>query len=273
MSERAHFRDWIGRSETRRDVIAAAPLRGLAALLDYEAPPWGEAAPALAHWLYFLPTARQSDLDVDGHPQRGGFLPPVDLPRRMWAGGRLMFHAPLRVGAEAERVSIIKDVAIKQGGSGEMVFVTVAHEVRVDGVVAVSEEQDIVYRAASASAPPRGEPDRRIAVHVRPFAPDATALFRYSALTFNAHRIHYDRDYAVETEGYPGLVVQGPFIASALIDHCLRALPGDVRAFAFRAQRPLFEGETAVLCANSDGEAWCRNETGEVVMSARLEVG
>lgn len=263
--------DWIGRTETRRDVIAEAPLRGLAALLDYEPPPWGGVAPPLAHWLYFLPTARQSEIDSDGHPKRGGFLPPIELPRRMWAGGRLEFHAPLPIGAEVERVSTIKNIARKSGASGEMVFVTVGHELSVGGVAAVSEEQDIVYRGASGAAPP-SVADDRVSIDTRAYSADAVALFRFSALTFNAHRIHYDRDYATHVEGYPGLVVQGPFIATLLMDHARRRAPGaNVRTFSFRAQRPLFDGEAAELCADDAGEVWCRNAAGAAIMSARVE--
>ncbi|QGZ93664.1 FAS1-like dehydratase domain-containing protein [Terricaulis silvestris] len=265
----ADFRDWIGRSETARDVVTAAPLTGLAALFDRE-PGMPELATPLAHWLYFFPVAKQSEIGADGHPKRGGFLPPVELPRRMWAGGRLTFHAPLRVGAEIERVSTIKEVKAKSGTSGEMVFVTVAHEISADGAATISEEQDIVYRAAGGAAPAT-EPDQRVAAYVRSFAPDEVALFRFSALTFNGHRIHYDRPYAAGVEGYPGLVVQGPFIAMALLNHFVASAPkARVRAFSFRAQRPLFDGVTAELCANPDGELWCRSESG-VVMSARAE--
>jgi 3-methylfumaryl-CoA hydratase len=265
----ADFRDWIGRTETARDIVTSAPLKGLTALFDGDAAQSIDIAPPLAHWLYFLPTAKQSEIGPDGHPKRGGFLPPIDLPRRMWAGGRLTFHASLRVGAEIERVSTIKDVKAKSGASGEMVFVTVAHEISANGALAISEEQDIVYRAP-VGATPDGDPDRRAAVHVRAFALDEVALFRFSALTFNGHRIHYDRPYATGVERYPGLVVQGPFIAMALLNHFQRSAPdARVRSFSFRGQRPLFDGVPAELCANVDGELWCRNADG-VVMSARV---
>lgn len=268
MSER--FQTWVGRSETRHDVITAAPLRGLAATLDYDAPPWGDEAPPLAHWLYFLPTARQSEIGEDGHPRRGGFLPPIELPRRMWAGGRLTFHAPLRVGAEAERVSTISKIAEKAGASGEMVFVTVRHEVRVGGVTVISEEQDIVYRGASGAAADAA-PDTRQPSRMRDVTPDEAFLFRYSALTFNSHRIHYDRPYATGVEGYPGLVVQGPLIATLLMDHWLRSAKTPPKSFSFRAQRPLFDGARAMLCANEAGELWCCDSAGVAVMSARVD--
>ncbi len=274
MANAARFDDWIGRTETVQDEIAAAPLRGLAALLDYETPPWGaDVAPLLAHWLYFLPMARQTDIDHDGHPKRGGFLPPVDLPRRMWAGGRLRFLAPLRVNAVAERVSTIKTIAEKKGASGEMVFVTVAHDVRVDGATVIEEEQDIVYRGVAGPAGQSHGAALREASSTRTFKPDPVALFRFSALTFNAHRIHYDRDYTTAIEGYSGLVVQGPFVAMLLMDHFLRDAPGSiVRAFSFRAQRPVFEGESATLNAHAAGELWCANAAGDITMKANVEV-
>lgn len=266
------FSDWVGRTETHRDTIAAAPLRGLAAMLDREAS-WGDGAPPLAHWLYFLPAALQRELGPDGHPKRGGFLPPVDLPRRMWAGGRLQFHALLQIGEDAERVSMIKSITPKTGVSGDMVFVTVAHEVRAEGRAVISEEQDIVYRAGGAATAARVETaDARTAAHTRDFRPDETQLFRFSALTFNAHRIHYDRAYATDVEGYPGLVVQGPFIATALMHHFLVHAPGaTVRGFTFRAQKPLFAGEAARLCGDGVGQVWCLNASGETVMNATVE--
>ncbi len=271
MADSAHLKSWIGRTEAARDVISLAPLRGLAALLDHDAPPWGDLAPPLAHWFYFLPTARQGKLAIDGHRERGDFLPPVPLPRRMWAGGRLQFLAPLRVGDVAERVSTIKDVAVKSGASGEMVFVTVTHEVRVGGAIVIREEQDIVYRGATGAQAPSA-PDQKTATHTRAFRPDAVALFRFSALTFNAHRIHYDRDYATGVEGYRGLVVQGPFIATLLMEHFRAGARGaTVGGFSFRARRPLFDGEEAVLCAGAGGDLWCRTAAGEVVMTARAD--
>lgn len=268
----AVFQDWVGRSEVRRDLLAPAPLAGLAALLDLPASPWTETAPPLAHWLYFLPTAPQSELGEDGHPKRGGFLPPIELPRRMWAGSRLTFHAPLRVGSKIERTSTIRSVTAKSGASGEMVFVTVAHEVRCDGKLAISEEQDIVYRDASSGPAMRPAPDQRAFANARTVTPDETMLFRYSALTFNAHRIHYDRGYAVNAEGYSGLVVQGPLIATLLLQNWFRlGLPAPAR-FTFRAQAPLFDGKKATLCAAPDGDLWCCDHEGAAVMNARVDL-
>ena len=239
---------WQGRSETLADDVTAAPVRALAATLDRDdAPPEvGTALPPLWHWLYFLPQHRQSELGDDGHARRGGFLPPVPLPRRMWAGGRLAWEPdnPLRVGDAATRTSTIASVAHKAGRSGELVFVVVRHEVRNARGLALTEEHDIVYRAAAApgeAAPPpvRAPAD---AAFGRLLVPDPVLLFRYSALTFNGHRIHYDRRYVTEVEGYPGLIVHGPLIATLLVDLLRREKPGATLArFEFRAVRPTFD--------------------------------
>src|SRR6185437_4594407 len=190
------------------------------------------------HWLFFLPAYRQSDAGPDGHALKGGFLPPIELPRRMWAGSRLEFARPLRVGSEVTRTSTISDVAVKEGRSGRLVFVTVRHEVSDAGGLVLSDEHDIVYRgeAALAAAPvaaPAGEAWRR---EIRP---DPVLLFRYSAVTFNSHRIHYDHPYATRVEGYPGLVVHGPLIATLLVDLFRRERPRErIARYAFRASRP-----------------------------------
>ena len=200
------FEAWVGRTETLHDDIAAAPLRGLSATLDRDDPPPAQGAPVppLGHWLYFLPTHRQSEIGPDGHAKRGGFLPPVPLPRRMWAGGRLVWNDanPLRVGDEATRTSRIASVAEKSGRSGNLVFVTVVHELSNANGVALIEEHDIVYRGLEApggagKVPPAAEQG----AHQRPMRAEAPLLFRYSALTFNGHRIHYDRRYVTEVEG------------------------------------------------------------------------
>jgi 3-methylfumaryl-CoA hydratase len=267
-----HLRKWIGRSETVTDEAAPGPLAGLAALFD-RAQPWRDVLPPLAHWIYFLGHARQSEIDVDGHPKRGGFLPPVELPRRMWAGGRLEFLGDIPVGAHITRRSTIADVAAKEGSTGKMVFVTVRHEIGTEAGVAVREEQDIVFReAAKQSAAVAGQRDETPSEASRRFTPDPTQLFRFSALTFNAHRIHYDRDYTRDVEGYPGLVVQGPFIAMLLMDHLLREKPpAKVHGFTFRAQRPLFDTAPFDLCLNCDvdrADLWALTPDGQKAMVA-----
>ena len=242
----AQLRSWEGRSETLTDEITAAPVRNLSATLDRDdpLPASGTPLPPLWHWLYFLPSHRQRDIGADGHAKRGGFLPPVPLPRRMWAGGRLQWHAPLRVGDAVQRTSTIASVTHKSGRTGDLVFVLVKHEVRNAHGVALTEEHDIVYRAAAQPGdpvpPPQAAPGH--AVWSREIVPDDVLLFRYSALTFNGHRIHYDRKYVTEVEGYPGLIVHGPLIATLLVDLARREQPdAQLRTFSFKAVRPTFD--------------------------------
>ncbi|MGJ7495371.1 FAS1-like dehydratase domain-containing protein [Variovorax sp. RT4R15] len=239
---------WQGRSETFADGITAAPVRALSATLDRDdpLPEAGTPLPALWHWLYFLPHHRQSEIGPDGHARRGGFLPAVPLPRRMWAGGRLAWEAgnPLRVGDAVKRTSTIASVTHKAGRTGELVFVLVRHEVHNERGLALTEEHDIVYRAMAApgeaAPPPTAAPTD--ATFSRDLLADDVLLFRYSALTFNGHRIHYDRRYVTEVEGYPGLIVHGPLIATLLVDLLRREKPEAALArFEFRAVRPTFD--------------------------------
>jgi 3-methylfumaryl-CoA hydratase len=268
--------DWVGRTETARDAVGAAPAALLAALLDRDdAPPTpGDAIPPLAHWLYFLPVHRQSELGEDGHPHRGGFLPPVPLPRRMWAGSRIEFLRPIRVGESVRRTSRIAAVKVKEGRSGPLVFVTVRHEVSGPGGLALTDEHDIVYRGAGgpgvapAVAAPTGE------AWSREIRPDPVLLFRYSAATFNGHRIHYDQPYATAVEGYPGLVVHGPLVATLLVDLLRRKRPGvELASFSFRALRPLFDIAPFSVCGLPDEPArsarlWARDAEGAITMDA-----
>ena len=274
----AQLQQWQGRTETLQDVLAAAPLRGFAATLDRDDPPpqEGTELPPLAHWLYFLPTARQSELGPDGHPKRGGFLPPVPLPRRMWAGGRLEWLAPLRVGEAAERRSRIVSVTHKSGRSGELVFVLVRHEVHNAAGLAMTEEHDIVYRAAARPGDPAPVPQRAEsgAPWRRTLVPDDVLLFRYSALTFNGHRIHYDRRYVTEVEGYPGLIVHGPLIATLLTDLVRREAPARRLArFAFKAVRPTFDLHPFTVNGRPSGDGrevalWAADHEGFLTMQA-----
>ena len=240
---------WTGRSETARDEIGATPVKALNATLDHPAIPAekGMPLPPLWHWLYFLPLHRQSEIGPDGHARRGGFLPPVPLPRRMWAGSQFEFISPVRVGDAVERTSTIADVSIKEGRTGRLVFVKVRHELRCNGAEApaIVEFHDIVYRDAKRPgdvepvAPTAAPKD---AAWQREIVPDDVLLFRYSALTFNGHRIHYDRRYVTEVEGYPGLIVHGPLIATLLMDLVRRHSPGaEVESFRFKAVRPTFD--------------------------------
>jgi 3-methylfumaryl-CoA hydratase len=270
---------WEGRSERQQDQITLAPIRGLAAALDRTDLDlaMGSVLPPLWHWLLFLPQAPQSSLGADGHPRLGGFLPPIPLPRRMWAGGRIQWHAPLHLGETVHRTSTIVSVSHKAGRSGDLVFVLLRHELsRADGILAVSEEQDIVYRAPAqpgdAAPTPRAAPAS--AAWSRSLTPDPVLLFRYSALTFNGHRIHYDRPYATGTEGYEGLVVHGPLIATLLADLAMRERrsPG-LKSFAFRAVRPLVDLHSFAVCGepSADGTSarlWTRDQAGWLTMEA-----
>ena len=283
-----HLREWIGRTERRVDTVTAAPLAGLAATLDRaEAEPLpGTPMAPLAHWLFFLPVTRQSEIGADGHPQRGGFLPPVALPRRMWAGSRLTFHHALNVGDEMLRTSTITKVDAKTGRSGALVFVTVRHEITSAAGLALIEEHDIVYRDHPVQGAPHLTPTRpptqapTDAAFSRRIVPDTVLLFRYSALTFNGHRIHYDRPYATGVEGYPGLIVHGPLIATLLIDLVRRQLPAArVCGFEFKAASPLFDTHPFSVCGRLEASGsggsvalWACNHEGALAMQARAEL-
>jgi 3-methylfumaryl-CoA hydratase len=269
------YTDWIGKTETAEDVATSWPVAALSATLDREESlrP-GDPLPPLCHWLYFLPTARQSALGDDGHPARGGFLPPIELPRRMWAGGRFEFRDPIRVGDAITRVSRIASLTEKQGRSGPLVFVVVRHEIHSPRGFALSEEHDIVYRGAAGESPepPQAPAD---AAWERVIHPDDVLLFRYSALTFNGHRIHYDRRYCLEEEGYPGLVVHGPLIATLLLDLVRCNSSATVRSFQFRAVSPLFDTDSFAVCGKPEGNTinlWARNSQGRLAMTASAEL-
>ena len=309
----AHLQGWAGKTETLSDDIAAAPVRGLSATLDREdpLPITGTALPPLWHWLFFLPQPRQSEIGPDGHARRGGFLPPVPLPRRMWAGGRLQWHQdnPLVVGDGVKRISRIESVTHKAGRTGDLLFVLVKHEVSNAKGLALTEEHDIVYRAAPqaptlgtgvSSLPPegvlaaRGGPSpfaqpgdpvpppvaaEKGAAWQREITPDDVLLFRYSALTFNGHRIHYDRKYVTEVEGYPGLIVHGPLIATLLVDLVRRQAPAGVfiKSFNFKAVRPTFDLHPFKLNGqpSADGKTvrlWAEDHEGWLTMQATAEL-
>ncbi len=272
--------DWIGKTESVSDVLTATPFAALSATLDRppERPVPGTPLPALWHWLYFLPLHRQSDIGPDGHARRGGFLPPVPLPRRMWAGSQFEFHSPLRIGDAVTRVSTIEDVTEKSGRTGPLVFVKVRHEVRRTGEpsVLLTEFHDIVYREAAkpgdVAPSPKPAPER--SAWERRWVPDDVLLFRYSALTFNGHRIHYDRRYVTTVEGYPGLIVHGPLMATLLLDLLRHQQPDtDVARYEFRAIRPVFDIHPFFVCGDPepDGRShrlWVRDHEGYTAMEA-----
>jgi len=272
-----HLRQWEGRQETAGDTIEPAKVRAMAATLDWErAPEPGEELPRPWHWLYFLPAVRQSKIGRDGHPERGGFLPPVPLPRRMWASGSVEFLAPLRIGDQATRTSTVKSVTHKRGGTGDLVFVTLEHEIAVAGTPVIRERQHLVYREDPDpnAPPPRPVSPPAAAQFGREWTPDPVLLFRYSALTFNGHRIHYDRDYAMREEGYAGLVVHGPLSATLLLDLVRAQCPGQaIGYYDYRAVRPLIDGAPFRVegCRTEGGlDLWVVDHSGAVTMQASV---
>ncbi len=276
MNKHTQLKDWIGHRRSATDVVTAWPLAALAATLDRRDPEprAGDAVPPGWHWLYFLETSPASELGADGHPRRGDFLPPVDLPRRMWAGGRVEFAGPLKVGDTARRDSEIVAVESKRGRSGNLVFVTVRHTITASGTAAVIEEHDIVYRDAPqpGEPPPALKPAPAEAAWRRDVIADPVMLFRFSALIFNAHRIHYDIDFCHE-EGYPGLIVHGPLQTILLLDLCRRHESRPVRRLEYRAVHPLlhYERFTVNGAPTPDGSQavlWSANASGGYTMSA-----
>jgi hydroxyacyl-ACP dehydratase HTD2-like protein with hotdog domain len=272
------YQDYVGRTETHEDRLDPRLAEGMAATLDREAPKDG--LPPLWHWMLFQDWRRPGGVGPDGHPKRGGFLPPVhDLPRRMWAGGRLEFTSnELRIDDVVRRRSTITSVSEKSGGSGRLVFVTVRHEVSGPSGPVLHEEHDIVYRGAEGAAVRPGEAAPEFQADARlDLVPDALMLFRYSALTGNGHRIHYDHPYVTQEEGYPGLVVHGPLQATLLAQTVLQAAPGlRLVRFAFRGRRPAFAGNPLSVLARVEGDravAETRDGTGATCMQAEAVLG
>ncbi|RLA37602.1 MAG: acyl-CoA dehydrogenase [Gammaproteobacteria bacterium] len=275
-----HLRGWVGRSMTAKDTVDGRRTAALAATLDLDSAPGnGDYLPPLWHWLGFLPCDRASDLGDDGHPHRGGFLPPVPLPRRMWAGSQFEFHRPLQVGTAAERISTVRSVDLKAGRSGALVFVRIEHALQDASGPLLTEWHDIVYRepAAPGSSPPPAKPAPDNAVWTWNIEPDPVLLFRYSALTFNGHRIHYDRRYAMDVEGYPGLIVHGPLQATLLLELLRREQPdATVTAFSFRALRPVFDTGPITVCGQPGDEGavqlWITDADGAMAMEATATI-
>ncbi|HKA42391.1 MAG TPA: MaoC family dehydratase N-terminal domain-containing protein [Burkholderiales bacterium] len=273
----AALKAWVGRQEAAGDVLAPFQANALAATLDRdETYPAGAPLPPLWNWVYLNELFKTSELADNGHGTLGGFMPPIPLPRRMWAGGRFTFKRPLRIGQAARRVSTVADLTAKEGDSGELVFLLLRHEISGPDGTAITEEQDIVYRA-----PPRtSEPPARVrraadkALWRREIALNEVQLFRYSALIFNAHRIHYDEPYC-RREGYPGLVVHGPLLATLLADLVRRNTDRPMTAFRYRAVRPLFLPSPCIACGVPKGntvELWAEDEDGALIMEARAEL-
>ena len=271
-----HLRQWIGRTSEATDVVTAQLVRGLRATLFMEIgdPRHGDAVPFTTHWCLGQPVYPMSELGPDGHPARGGFLPPVPLPRRMWAGGELEFLETLRVGDEVTRTSRIADVTMKTGSTGALCFVSVDHQITTPRGTALRERQDIVYRDVSAapSVPPKSPAPPPVAQHRESHMADPVLLFRYSALTFNGHRIHYDREYVTKVEGYPGLIFHGPMQAAFMVEFAAKLRGGQPpRKFSYRGVQPLFEGSEFSINANQTDtgmELWTANSAGHPTMKA-----
>jgi 3-methylfumaryl-CoA hydratase len=268
------LRQWIGRTQEATDVVTAQLVKGLRATLFQEIgePKAGDAAPFTVHWCLAQPVFPMSMLGGDGHPTRGGFLPPVPLPRRMWAGGEIEFLDALRVGDQSTRLSRISDVTVKTGSSGQLCFVSVEHTITSPRGVAIRERQDIVYRemgGEQAAAPAKPAPPPPSAQHRETHVSDPVLLFRYSALTFNGHRIHYDRDYVTKVEGYPGLIFHGPLQAAFLVEMAAKLRGKAPKKFGYRGVQPLFEGSEFSINANDNGatmELWTANDAGQPTM-------
>jgi len=275
--EIAHLKTWIGKTETLHDVVTLFPVQALATTFNQTTQyKEGDVLPELWHWLYFLPNAPLSEVGPDGHPKRGGFLPPVPLPRRMWAGSRLTWHQPIKVGDKITRHSTIASVEHKSGrSSGDLIFVTVKHEISNDQGLAISEEHDIVYRPVPKDTDQLAAP---VIIDETPdwqneIIPSEVLLFRYSALTFNGHRIHYDRKYVNEVEIYPGLIVHGPMIATMLVELLHEHLPNRrLKDYEFKAIRPLFDIHHFAVNGKvqEDGKIslWTKNHEGYASMKA-----
>lgn len=267
------LRQWIGKTHIDRDVLSSRHARLMAATLGLPQTGFssGTALPPLWHWLYFLEGLPAQELGRDGHPARGGFLPPVPLPNRMWAGGRLDFYVPLPLDAEVEKRSSVVSVEHKQGRSGELVFVTVLHEVLHDGNVAISEHHDIVYKEATPSSVRAVSSDAPVAQRSKRFSPSSTTLFRYSALTFNGHRIHYDADYCREVEGYSNLVIHGPLNATLLAAFAEEVADKPLKQFRYRGVQPSILGNELTINAARNGDGltlWVSLPDGAVSMRA-----
>lgn len=256
----ADIAGWIGRSETAADEASPLLARRMAGLLDRDAPGPGEVWPHCWIWALFWPALRHDATGADGHAARGGFLPPIALPRRMWAGSRILVETPIRVGDAVARRSTITKVAEKAGRAGRLCFVTVEHKLTVAGEARLTEIQTIAYRDAGGPAAATDEPgpgaDFEPMWHRR-VVPDAVLLYQYSAATFNTHRIHYDHPYATGVEGYPGLVVHGPLTATLLMELLAASLPdARPRDFQVTALRPLFAPAPFTLGGRADGDAF-----------------
>lgn len=269
-----HLREWIGNEESKSELVTSSMVERFNATFDLTgAVKDGDAAPTLIHLCLAPPAAPTSELGPDGHPARGGFLPPVALPRRMWAGGAFTFHDDIRVGELVTRDSKIRDVVVKEGRAGTLCFVTVDHRILSGDRLVMEERQDIVYRSEDASGAAKKTPEPALkGANSVTVQPSPTLLFRYSALTFNGHRIHYDAPYARNEEGYPGLIVHGPMQATMLAHYAEKLRRTRPKQFDFRSLSPLFDDAEFSLNAEDDGASlklWTAKTGGPIAMEAR----
>nr|VFK03395.1 MAG: mesaconyl-C4-CoA hydratase [Candidatus Kentron sp. H]VFK03751.1 MAG: mesaconyl-C4-CoA hydratase [Candidatus Kentron sp. H]VFK06637.1 MAG: mesaconyl-C4-CoA hydratase [Candidatus Kentron sp. H] len=276
------YADWIGSKERLEDQIWLGQVVGTAAMLDDTGSQFklGGQLPPLWHWMYFLPRAPWSKISTDGHPERGGFMPPIALPRRMFAGSRMTFNKLLTIGEPAVRHGEVLKISEKSGGSGKLAFVTVSYKIEQNGEICIEEEQDIVYREPGAPVPapePVPFPEVPAGSWTKTITPDPVLLFRFSALTFNAHRIHIDRRYAMEEEGYPGLIVHGPLTAIQLAELIRHNQERPIAKFTFRGQAPLFDlGPYRVVATQGEDnkvELSAQGPNGKTTMVASAELG
>ncbi|MXQ10714.1 FAS1-like dehydratase domain-containing protein [Microvirga makkahensis] len=278
MTETGIFKEWIGRTETAKQAAERWPILGLCALLDkHEAPGPGDPIPPAAHWTYFGPTVPQSQIGADGHPERKGLLPPIVQPRRMWAASDITFSGEIRVGDVMTKTARIADISEKEGKTGSLIFVNIDNRYHVGGTEVLSEVQTLVYRdhPGPGEAPPPVKAAPTSPAWSHRIDPDPVMLFRYSAVTFNGHRIHYDEPYTTHDEGYPGIIVQGQLTATLLLDQFRTRFSGrPIRSFNFRAVKPLFSGRPFFLegAEKDDGSysLWARDEEGGLSMVATL---
>ena len=273
------LKSWIDRSITLHSDLPVFGAQALAGAINHPASlGTGDKLPLPWHWLYFLDPTHRDSTGEDGHPRKGGFLPPVPLPRRMWAAGALDIAQPLVLGLATEKTSSITSVEAKNGRSGPLVFVNLKHELRQGHDLCITEEQNLVYREAprERSELPPGEMATEGPEFSREMTPDPVLLFRYSALTYNAHRIHYDREYAVNAELYPALVVHGPLLATLLLDLVYENFPGArIEKFKFRAVRPTFDNHPFTLCGRRSGnqlQLWSEDHEGYLCMKAEATI-
>lgn len=273
------FTDWVGRTNVQTQRLDAWPVRGLRAATsnDVEVTE-GSELPPLTQWFYFAPWVPHTRIGIDGHPQRGAFLPPITLPRRMWAGSDITYGEPMKIGDVVEKTERIAAISEKQGKSGTLIFVTVEQRYTVGSRHALTETQTLVYRdhPQSDEAPAQPKPAPTDPAWSRRIRTDTALLFRYSAITFNAHRIHYDQPYATGEEGYPSVVVHGQLTATFMLDEFMRQYPGQrPKNFSFRAAKPIFCGDSFFVEGAPREEShalWARDEQGNLCMSGSVRI-